>query len=258
MAQHTQTMARRPEHARLHARRAARRRMVCGAAYALAALLLACGGLSLAACGGPSGAAPTPTTTPQPTAAATATPAVLYQADWSRGLAGWNATPGWSIMDGALQSDTGDNRSVTIPYQPAASNYAVEFQLQIVTIPQTGGYFVLSADQAPGRAGYFAGVHSLRAGAQQYADHPNISIYTDPLDDEDPNAASLAVHDYEPGSASRTYRVAVTGSAAVFTVDGHTWSTAVSTQTPQLSSGPLHLTCSGVAIRISAVRITGP
>src|SRR5260370_26400024 len=110
----------------------------CGLA---AVFLVVCGNLALAGCGAVTRPSthliPPATATPQ----ATATPVVLYQADFSQELANWNPSPGWTIVNGALQSDGGDKRSVTIPYQPASHDYAVEFRLRVVSVPVDAGYF---------------------------------------------------------------------------------------------------------------------
>ena len=117
------------------------------------ALAMSC---ALAACGS-SGASATPTATPAPSpTAATPTappaPRVLFQADWTHGLAGWQATTGWSVSDGALVSDTGMDRAFTIPYRPAGPEYTIEFQLQITSVPVDGdGKFFLTAPATTGR-----------------------------------------------------------------------------------------------------------
>lgn len=45
-----------------------------------------------------SGCASTSLTAIHPTATPTAVPVLLFQADWSQGLARWSATPGWTIV----------------------------------------------------------------------------------------------------------------------------------------------------------------
>ncbi|HEX9057998.1 MAG TPA: hypothetical protein VF818_10750 [Ktedonobacterales bacterium] len=223
---------------------------------ARAAWLIAAAGVALAACSAPSSAVGTPTPQQTATPTATATPTLVYQADWSGGLTGWQASAGWSIVNGALQSDAGDNRSITIPYQPQVPDYAVAVDLQILNIPKGGGQYLLTSAPTPGKDGYKAGVYGLLLpGTSTYADHANISIYIDPLESEDPSLLAKAIHDFEPKSDSRTYRVDVRGSAVVFSVDGHTFSSAVSTQTHTLSSGPLRILCSSVEIRVSAIRV---
>src|SRR6059058_4238066 len=67
------------------------------------ALLLGLAGLASCAPAQPTVTAPPATVTPS----ATAIPRLVYQADWSHGLAGWSATPGWSVSGGTLETDTG-------------------------------------------------------------------------------------------------------------------------------------------------------
>src|SRR5260370_34467868 len=64
---------------------------------------------------------------------------VLYQSDWSHGLAPWGNPPGWKIVNGMLQSDLGGNDIITLPYKSAAPNYALEVRFQIVSVPNDGG-----------------------------------------------------------------------------------------------------------------------
>ena len=217
---------------------------------ALVAVIL----LAVAACGGATTAAiPPPTRTP----VATATPALLYQADWSKGLAGWHATAGWSIASGALQSDTGDKRSVTIPYQPSTSNYTVEFDLQVVDIPRDGGYYMLTAAPSASLSGYSAGIYSLRQPGvpRPNGDHPTISTLIVPQDAQDASTIANSVKDFEPGDSVRTYRVMVQANAALLYVDGRFYTSAESTQSPHLATGPLDIICGGVSIRITGLRI---
>lgn len=223
-------------------------------AGAIAAALLAAVLFALAACGGASTAAtPTPTASP----AATATPTMLYQADWSKGLAGWNATAGWSVVNGALQSDTGDKRSVTIPYQPSTQDYTVEFDLQVLDIPRDGGYYMLTATPSASLSGYSAGVYSLRQPGvpRPNGDHPTISTLIVPQDAQDAASVANSVKDFEPGDSVRTYRIMVQANAALFYVDGRFFTSAESTQSKHLAPGPLNIICGGVSIRVTGLRI---
>jgi hypothetical protein len=235
--------------------RSTRRRSVQVTGSGATALLLICGCIMLAACTGPFGA----TTTPTATTTATPTPVVLYAADWSRGLTGWQASAGWTVVNGALQSDEGDNRAVTIPYQPTVSDYAVEFQLQIVDIPQDGGYFLLTADRTSDSIGYQAGVFNLLIpGLHPSGKHPTLLASLDPEDAEDPTMVVNSVHDYEPGPGVRTYRVEVQGRTVRIGADGREFSWTQNIATMRLSSGPLRLKCSGVEIRVSSLRVIAP
>src|SRR5437879_4342650 len=98
---------------------------------------------------------PMPTTLPSGT--------LLYQSDWSHGLDGWQASAGWKITHGILQSDSSNGNAITLPYVPGGPNYAIEVRFQIMSIPQSGGNVVVTADKRPGKDGYTAGILNLLA-----------------------------------------------------------------------------------------------
>lgn len=228
------------------------------AGVALGALVLAYGVLALTTHLAAPRVSATPTATLPPPASPTATPepVVLYQADWSHRLAGWQASSGWTVVNGALQSDTGSDHALTIPYRPATTNYAVEFRLEILDVPRYGGYYILSADPAPGRDGYQASVAGLLGPGTYYqTQHAMIFVYIDPFSSENPLAAQYAIHDFVPRDMAQTYRVEVRGPLVSFLVDGRTLSFGASTKTPFLSTGPLRLTSGGAALRIDMLRI---
>lgn len=229
------------------------------------ALLAVFGSVVLAACASTS--APTdvancpPVTPPAATSAAAtsgalATPTLLYQADWSRGLVAWQASPGWSVVNGALESDTGDGRVITVPYLPPTAEYQVIFSVQILSIPRSGGQFALRTAPQGCDAGFDVGVVGLRVGSYRpNGDHPISIVYLDPQGAQDTNSARNNTHDYEPGSSARTYAVSVQGAQATFFVDGHYFGSANSGISTRLAHSPIRLTCSGVAIRVSTLRI---
>jgi hypothetical protein len=219
---------------------------------ASAALLLIAASAVLASCGSSSHATVAPTlTVPTPTT----TPTVLYQADWSRGLAGWNASAGWTVVDGVLQSDAGSERSVTIPYQPAGPDYIVEVEIQVVSVPVTGGYYILHAQPAPSANGYETGVYGLQApGPRPPNANPASHVYIDPPEAQAPAAANNSAHDFNHGASWRVYRTEVRGPAVSLIIDGRPNTQASSAQTANLSTGPLQLSCSDVMIRVRALR----
>jgi 3-keto-disaccharide hydrolase len=230
-----------------------RRRLAHLTDVAIAALLLLSASTSLASCGGSSSVTTTPTLT---TPTLTATPAVLYQADWSRGLTGWNASAGWTVVDGVLQSDVGSERSVTIPYQPAGPDYIVEFQLQVVSVPVTGGYYDLYAPPTPDANGYESGVYALQAPGPRPANvNPTSHATIDPPDAQDPLASRNSLKDFNHGTGWRTYRVEVRGPRVSLIIDGRPNTQGSSAQTAHLSTGPLQLICSNVEIRVRMLRI---
>ena len=217
--------------------------------------------LMLAAC---SSGTPTP---PSPSASATrttiahttpTTPAVpsgtvLYQSDWSHGLDGWQASAGWKIVQGVLQSNLSDNNFITSPYMPTVPNYAIEVHFQIVNIPQNGGYFTVSADRTQQKDGYTVGILGFKGpGPRSQFANPEVNSYIDPLNDMD---SRPVLSDYEPGSVWHTYRVEVQGPQVGFFIDGLRKSFATSSQTNFLSNGPIHLKVALAIVQISSVRI---
>ena len=190
-----------------------------------------------------------PTTTPVPPGT------LLYQSDWSRGLDTWQATKGWKQSGKNVQTEPLANLSLTVPYQPRVADYAIEVQLQIVQVAESGGYVALTADQQPGKDGYNASVQNLLApGKQPNGSHPHIQAYIDPLGSMD--RESFETSDYEPGTHWHTFRIEVRESQVSFLVDANTVSHAISTKTNFLSDGPLHLKSSQVILRVGTLRIT--
>lgn len=211
----------------------------------------------LAACSsGPSIVSQTPTSTrptPKPTGAPPGT--ILFQSDWSHGLNGWQATPGWTVVGDYLQSDLADDRSLTLPYRLAMSDYAVEFRLQVVNVPKDGGFFMLNADSSKVKDGYQAHIlNLLTANKHIFAIHPLSEVLIEPLNDQMADDASQ-VFDFEPGPDWRTYRVEVQGSLVQFLVDGHRVSRARSAKTATLSNGPIHFQSGNAALRVTDFKV---
>jgi hypothetical protein len=229
------------------------------AASVLSALLsMLLGIAALAACAPSTPARIAPTATAQATATATAAPRLVYQADWSRGLAGWAPTSGWTVSDGVLRSDTGNDRQITLPFRPETPNYAVEFRLRIVSlVPSAGTQYALRADPTAGLDGFVALVeHVTVPGTRLFPDHPHEMIYIDPMaDQEDYGAHTLQIHDYEPGTIWRTYRVEIRGPLATLLIDGRISSWARSTKAPQLSAGAIHFFCTGIELQMSDLKV---
>ncbi len=247
---------------RLRPDRHARGRAAASISSAMLSLFLGISALTSCAPGVPSAKAPTATpvlsATATPSPSATAVPRLIYQADWSRGLNGWSATPGWSISGGDLQSDAGTEREITSPFQPPTSNYAVEVRFQIVSVSQRPPTQLdLSADATSGtggnRDGFIFLMDSVAITYVMFAQHPHVEVYIDPMVDMD--LSTYQPHDFEPGSHWHTYRVEVRGPWAMLSIDGHFISSGLSAKTPQLSTGPLHFSCSGVALRLSDFKV---
>jgi hypothetical protein len=220
-----------------------------------ARILLLCVLAGLAACGSTLVGAPTATPTVPPTVSPAVSPGtVLFQSDWSQGLAGSQASDGWTVRDGMLEIDGKDNRTLTIPYQPTARDYAVEFQVQVVNEPEDGGFFRLRAAPTPDASGFRAEVYRIQTPIPHInGDHPTAQVVLDPTDAQDP--ASVHPTDYEPHTTMRTYHVEVRENTVRFATDSSALSAAVSLKTKTLSHGPLTLECGLAFLRFGSVRI---
>src|SRR5262245_32745822 len=194
---------------------------------ALFLILLVAALASLAACGSTAAAIPTaPAATNTPAFDNVAPGTVLFQSDWSKGLDGWQASDGWTVRDGLLEMDGQDNRTLTIPYQPAARNYDVAFQVQVVSVPADGGYFRLHAMPTPTASGYVAQVfHLLTPTPHLNGDHPTATVTLDPIESQDPSTQHPT--DYEPRNVMWTYHVEVRDSSVRFRRDTASLSAAV-------------------------------
>ena len=198
---------------------------------------------------------PTTTAQPQPTTPAQET--VLFQADWSRGLADWRGARGWKVVGGQLLVNSPSETTFIVPYMPKVANYAIEVQVQVVhVLEQTGAGFLIVADKAPGKDGYQAGFNSLAAPPPSEDPAPNFyagfaQVVTD---DFDPGAGFNSM-DFVPGTNWRTYRVEVRGNQASFAIDG-TYVSRSTSREAALSNGPLSLDIRGLLLRMSSFRIT--
>ncbi len=217
-----------------------------------AMLSLLLGASVLAACAPSQSVVKTPTATAQPTPA----PRLVYQADWSHGLAGWMATPGWTASGGVLISDTGSDRQITSPFRPTTPDYAVELRLQLISVAQdAGAQYELSADATTSADGYFALFDHVMLQSCMSGCHPHEAIYIDPMVDQDVGTGTVQIHDFDPGVRWRTYRVEVRGSLATLLIDGRVASHARTSRTAQLSTGAIHFYCTGVALRLSDFKV---
>jgi hypothetical protein len=181
---------------------------------------------------------------------------VRFTADWSQGLSGWQATPGWTVKDGAVESGTANGLSLTIPYRPPAGTYAVELDVQVLNVPHNGGGFVLDVAQAAPIDGYQAGVGGMVVpGPRPFGLHPTIFTIIHPTDDQASLNNNFGVTDFDPGDNVRTYRFLVDDSLLSLSVDGRTYVEAESTQDGPLATGPLTIQVNGVQLRISGARV---
>ncbi|WP_126601351.1 hypothetical protein [Dictyobacter aurantiacus] len=204
--------------------------------------------------GGTAPAKPTPVLR-RPTATPVPAGTLLYESNWSLGLDHWHASPGWKILGKNLQTEPMDNLSLTIPYQPRVSNYAVEARLQIVHVASNGGSVLISADRQPNKDGYRAGIlNLLQTDVRPNGSHPQVQAYIDPSGSMD--RGSFETMDYEPGTQWHTFRVEVSGARASLLIDDRSISDALSIKTDTLSDGPIRIIGSKVILRLSSIRIT--
>jgi hypothetical protein len=181
---------------------------------------------------------------------------VRFTADWSKGLSGWQATPGWTVTNGALESSDADGLSLTIPYQPTAHTYTVEMDLQVLSVARDGGFFIFDVPTANGADGYTAGLtHLLLPGPQRFGAHPVIRTTINPLDDQNTNTSERAQTDFEPGGGVRTYQIKVDSPIVSIYVDDRFWVLAGATNNKLIATGPLVLEVSGAKVRISGMRV---
>jgi hypothetical protein len=194
---------------------------------------------------------PSPTPTPLPAGI------VLYQADWSHGLAGWQGTQGWKVVQGLLESDASGLSTFTIPYKPPVGDYAIEIRLQIVQVlSQNGGSsFAIFATKAPGKDGYEAGVNTILGTAPHpMAAHPASLVTIDPADDVAPGSGLPIA--YYPHPGWHIYGVEVRGNEARLLVDGVQVGNSVRSERAKvLSNGPLGLSSELLVLQVSSVRV---
>ena len=229
-----------------------------GLAYSLCIVLCSGVFLSLLSCSsGPSAVQTHPTATAARTQATPAAPpipagTVLYQADWSKGLADWKAGPGWSIVNGQLQSNSIPSTSIVAPYQSVVPNYAVEARVQIVRILKNivNGFSIYAADQ-PGKDGYQGGMNQLALREPDLAPPGYAQVAPDQLD----MGGGFQQIDYVPGLNWHTYRIEVQGNEVRLFIDGTPISRAYSRENA-LSTGPIGMTSLGFLLHISSFRIT--
>ncbi|GER91953.1 hypothetical protein KDW_61150 [Dictyobacter vulcani] len=221
------------------------------------AVVLFCvlGGLLTGCSGGASGQTNNqPKPTPRPTQSQAGK--VLYQSSWAGGLKDWKATAGWKLSGDYAQTDLGEHRILTVPYQSTAANYSLEFSLQVVSVPKDGGYFMLNADPNATHDGYQNHVlNLLDAGKHGYATHPLLETVIDPDIHQEPNVNPQAF-DYEPGNQWHTYRVDVEAERVQFFVDNVRLSQSSSAKTANLSTGPFHLDCGKAILRVKDFKVT--
>lgn len=180
---------------------------------------------------------------------------VLYQADWSHGLADWKGS-GWKAVQGQLETTNDGTLTIVSPYRPVVHNYAIEVHIQIAKLFQrVGGYFSIFASKVSGADGFQAGVDTfMEPGPRPNGSHPQAQIITDPPASMEQGDGRPI--DYEPLANWHTYRIEVQDALASFYIDGTMISSTTSSVTPMLSTGPIGITCSEAILYIKDFRVT--
>jgi serine/threonine protein kinase len=129
---------------------------------------------------------------------------LLYDADWTGGLAGWSGGPSWRVADGMLVSDVPRERSVILaPYRVEVPDYAVEADIQRTDNNEGSVSFAILARGDRGMGlGYWGGLHvgtGRSPAIQLEADAPRMTVL-------------LMSRWFDPGQEWHRYRVEVRGS----------------------------------------------
>lgn len=187
-----------------------------------------------------------------PTVLAVPAGTVLYQANWSHGLDGWQGPKVWSVVGGQLETNSLTNTSIVVPYRPVVANYAIETRVQFARVlVNIHNGFTIYANAEPGKDGYEAQIYQLALREPSLPPPGYVDIATDQLDMN----AGFQQLDFVPASTWHTYRIEVQGDQATLFVDGTKLSRSVS-KLNALSNGPLGLQSMGFALLVSSFAIT--
>ena len=177
---------------------------------------------------------------------------VLYHADWSHGLDGWQGPKAWSVVGGQLETNSLTNTSIVAPYKPVVANYVIETRVQFARVlVNIHNGFTIYANDEPGKDGYEAQIYQLALREPSLPPPGYIDIATDQLD----MSAGFQQLDFVPASIWHVYRIEVQGDQATLFVDGTKLSRSIS-KLNALSNGPLGLQSMGFALRVSSFTIT--
>jgi 3-keto-disaccharide hydrolase len=182
------------------------------------------------------GSKPTPTNTPIPTPTLPPSPTpsptppqpsppkpgtVLYQADWSGGMNGWNGSDDWQPSNGTLTNNGQKGGSISLaPYSPGdhnIANYAIEAQIQFLRYSDAGNLGGLDSfgiiARSDGQNGYtFA--YCASAGIASCGSNSHEMF----ISNGNQNIAEYAVD--QPDTNWHTYRMEVNGNNIKVFIDG--------------------------------------
>lgn len=233
------------------------RSLACG-------LFFLCLIMALSACsGGPStgsdsGAQPTSQVlTPTPSLHRGPAPGtILYKADWTHGIAGWEGATGWQVQHGELYSKGGTQDVLTIPFVAPTAMYAIEIHIQVTGYSApNGGSFSFLAPHNGAIDGYNAGASNLLSTLPTIGGlHPQLQAMIDPP--ANVIQTNQTPFDYDPRMEPHVYRLEIRDNTLEFFADGVKSFTVGSASAPHLSQGPLHIKSHGITLRISSLVIT--
>ncbi len=205
------------------------------------------------------GSKPPASTPPQPSNS-------LYQANWSGGLNGWSGSSDWKTVNGMLINDgtarthetNGTTLPIFAPYRPHSANYAVEAEMQFVSMGDQGSEdcknpVIAIAVRANNQDGYLGGmdfplggcVGGNMAAIWNMNDIITHSRY--------PTGAALVSQNFSPGTDYHVYRIEARGNNIRLLIDGNVIATL--TDNRYLSPGQIGLLADAVQVNIRSFKV---
>lgn len=198
---------------------------------------------------------PTATMPLQPTATSLPEGTVLYQADWSHGLAQWQTSGGWQVVQGQLEVTANSPSKFIIPYRPTVPNYVVEIRLEIVSlIGGEGGYWTVFGQKQQGKDGFQVGALGIKGSEERMSgSHGEAIIYFDPMAAMGPGVG--LPDDYDPGFKWHTYRIEVLENSVRLRDNGVSLVYGSSIDSDFITNGPIGLQTERLVLRIASIRV---
>lgn len=196
---------------------------------------------------------------------------LLYQADWSQGLAGWDSpgfttgnlicTPntahkGWLLCDGTTISDPGygSRSSMFAPFLPATANYAVEVEMQVIDVhSQTACNFGILVRWLLGpfgtQGGYVLGIGGFGALTTPFFEQV---VEQNSTTKPERNASGEG---YMPGTSWHRYRVEAKNNTIALYIDNQ--KIFVEKNGVFSEAGQVGLLCSGCRLNVRNFKVIG-
>jgi hypothetical protein len=180
---------------------------------------------------------------------------ILYKADWSHGIKGWQGASAWNVEHGELYSKGGDEDVLAVPYISPTTDYAVEIHIQVTRYKtKHGGSFSFFTQHSGRTDGYIAGTSNLMApGPRPNGSNPQFQAFIEPQAHGETNDLPF---DYDPRMDTHVYRLEVRGNSVNVFADGNDVFSVNSTASHYLSSGPLHIQSHAIILRVTSFVIT--